>query len=160
MFPLEVYKRLREEQRELAVRIGRLNQFIDNHDNMGTSKELDDDYMDLLRDQLESMKAYNGCLIQRIGFAVTEGITPLERSRGNQAIRRDVKQFRESCKIDPRDPAKQDPDKQDPDKVVAYEDYGNFDFDPIPKQDPAKTVADADVHNLFGFHVERWTDVL
>jgi len=156
MFPLEVYKRLREEQRELAVRIGRLNQFIDNHDNMGTNKELDDDYMDLLRDQLESMKAYNGCLIQRIGFAVTEGIAPQERSRGNQAIRRDVKQFRESCKIDPRDPA-----KQDPDKVVAYEDYGNFDFDPIPKQDSDKVVADdEDAHNFFGFHVERWTDVL
>ena len=119
MFPLEVYKRLREEQRELAVRIGRLNQFIDNHD-----KELDDDYMDLLRDQLESMKAYNGCLIQRIGFAVTEGITPLERSRCNQAILRDVKKFRET---DPRDPA-----KQDPDRVVACEDYCNFNcyFDP------------------------------
>ena len=137
MFPLEVYKRLREEQRELAVRIGRLNQFIDNHDNMGTNKELDDDYMDLLRDQLESMKAYNGCLIQRIGFAVTDGIAPLERSRGNQAILRDVKKFRET---DPRDPApKQNPAKQDSDKVVAD---------------------DAGAHNLFGFHVERWTDVL
>ena len=134
MFPLEVYKRLREEQRELAVRIGRLNQFIDNHDNMGTNKELNDEYMDILRDQLESMKDYNGCLIQRIGIAVTEGIAPLER-RGNQAIRRDVKQFRESCKIDPRDPAP----KQDSDKVVAD---------------------DAGAHNLFGFHVERWTDVL
>lgn len=131
MFPLEVYKRLREEQRELAVRIGRLNQFIDNHDNMGTNKELDGDYMDLLRDQLESMKAYNGCLIQRIGFAVTEGIAPQERSRGNQAILRDVKKFRET---DPRDPA-----KQDSDKVVAD---------------------DADAHNFFGFHVARWTDVL
>jgi len=152
MFPLEVYKRLREEQRELAVRIGRLNQFIDNHDNMGTNKELDDDYMDLLRDQLESMQAYNGCLIQRIGFAVTDGIAPLERSRGNQAILRDVKKFRET---DPRDPA-----KQDSDRVVAYEDYCNFDFDPIPKQDSDKTVADAGAHNLFGFHVERWTDVL
>ena len=156
MFPLEVYKRLREEQRELAVRIGRLNQFIDNHDNMGTNKELNDDYMDLLRDQLESMKAYNGCLIQRIGFAVTEGITPLERSRGNQAILRDVKQFRESCKIDPRDPAP----KQDSDRVVVNEAYGNFDFDPIPKQDSDKVVADEDEHNFFGFHVERWTDVL
>lgn len=135
MFPLEVYKRLREEQRELAVRIGRLNQFIDNHDNMGTNKELDDDYMDLLRDQLESMQAYNGCLIQRIGFAVTEGIAPQERSRGNQAILRDVKKFRET---DPRDPAKQNPAKQDSDKVVA----------------------DEDEHNFFGFHVERWTDVL
>ena len=130
MFPLEVYKRLREEQRELAIRIGRLNQFIDNHDNMGTNKELDGDYMDLLRDQLESMKAYNGCLIQRIGFAVTEGIAPQERSRGNQAILRDVKKFRET---DPRDPAKQDSDK---------------------------VVADEDEHNFFGFHVERWTDVL
>ena len=136
MFPLEVYKRLREEQRELALRIGRLAQFIDNHDNMGTNKELDDDYMDLLRDQLESMQAYNGCLIQRIGFAVTDGIAPLERSRGNQAILRDVKKFRET---DPRDPApKQNPAKQDSDKVVA----------------------DEDEHNFFGFHVERWTDVL
>ena len=148
MFPLEVYKRLREEQRELAVRIGRLEQFIDNHD-----KELNDDYMDLLRDQLESMKDYNSCLVHRIGIAVTEGIEPLERSRGNQAILRDVKKFRET---DPRDPA-----KQDPDRVVACEDYGNFDFDPIPKQDSDKVVADdAGAHNLFGFHVERWTDVL
>ena len=146
MFPLEVYKRLREEQRELAVRIGRLNQFIDNHDNKGTNKELDDDYMDLLRDQLESMQAYNGCLIQRIGFAVTEGIAPQERSRGNQAIRRDVNKFRESSKIDPRDPAP----KQDSDRVVAYEAYGNFDFDPVPKQDSDKVVADEDEHN-FGF---------
>ena len=130
MFPLEVYKRLREEQRELAVRIGRLAQFIDNHD-----KELNDDYMDILRDQLESMKDYNSCLIHRIGIAVTEGIAPQERSRGNQAIRRDVKKFRESCEPDPRDPAP----KQDSDKVVAD---------------------DADAHNFFGFHVERWTDVL
>lgn len=130
MFPLEVYKRLREEQRELAVRIGKLEQFIDNHD-----KELDDDYMDLLRDQLESMRGYNVCLVQRIGLAVTEGIAPLERSRGNQAILRDVKKFRET---DPRDPAKQNPAKQDSDKVVA----------------------DEDEHNFFGFHVERWTDVL
>ena len=121
MFPLEVYKRLREEQRELALRIGRLEQFIDSHDNTGMSEELNDDYMDLLRDQLESMKDYNTCLVQRIGIAVTEGIAPQERSRGNQAIRRDVKQFRESCKIDPRDPA-----KQDPDRVVADEDYCNF----------------------------------
>jgi len=135
MFPLEVYKRLREEQRELAVRIGRLNQFIDNHDNMGTNKELNDDYMDILRDQLESMKDYNSCLIHRIGIAVTEGIAPQERNRGNQAILRDVKQFRESCKPDPRDPAP----KQDSDKVVAD---------------------DEDAHNFFGFHVERWTDVL
>ena len=135
MFPLEVYKRLREEQKELAVRIGRLNQFIDNHDNMGTDKELNDDYMDILRDQLESMKDYNSCLVHRIGIAVTEGIAPLERSRGNQAIRRDVNKFRESCEPDPRDPAP----KQDSDKVVAD---------------------DEDEHNFFGFHVERWTDVL
>ena len=119
MFPLEVYKRLREEQRELVVRIGRLNQFIDNHDNMGTNKELDGDYMDLLRDQLETMKHYNVCLVQRIGLAVTEGIAPQERSRGNQAILRDVKKFRET---DPRDPAP----KQDSDRVVADEDEHNF----------------------------------
>ena len=131
MFPYEVYKRLREEQRELAVRIGRLAQFIDNHDNKGTDKELNDDYMSLLRDQLESMKHYNVCLVQRIGLAVTEGIEPLERSRCNQAIRRDVKQFRETG---PRDPA--------------------------PKQDSDKVVADEDEHNFFGFRVERWTDVL
>lgn len=130
MFPLEVYKRLREEQSELAVRIGKLKQFIDNHDN-----KLNDDYMDILRDQLESMKDYNNCLIHRIGIAVTDGIAPLERSRGNQAIRRDVNKFRESCEPDPRDPAP----KQDSDKVVAD---------------------DADAYNLFGFHVERWTDVL
>ena len=127
MFPLEVYKRLREEQRELAVRIGKLEQFIDNHDNMGTNKELNDDYMDVLRNQLESMKHYNVCLVYRIGIAVTEGISPLERSRGNQAIRRDVNKFRESAP------------KQDSDKVVAD---------------------DEDAHNFFGFHVERWTDVL
>ena len=137
MFPLEVYKRLREEQRELAVRIGRLEQFIDDYDNKSKNlvpavKELNDEYMDILRDQLESMKDYNGCLIQRIGIAVTEGIAPQERSRGNQAILRDVKKFRET---DPRDPAP----KQDSDKVVAD---------------------DAGAHNLFGFHVERWTDVL
>ena len=129
MFPLKVYERLREEQRELAVRIGKLEQFIDNHDNMGTNKELCDDYMNLLRDQLDAMKDYNACLVYRIGIAVTEGIEPLERSRGNQAIRRDVKQFRESCKLDPRDPApKQDSDKQDSDKVVADEDEHNFGF--------------------------------
>lgn len=121
MIPHKVYERLREEQRELAVRIGRLAQFIDDHDNMGTNKELNDDYMSLLRDQLESMKHYNVCLVQRIGIAVTEGIAPLERSRGNQAIRRDVNKFRESCEPDPRDPA-----KQDSDKVVADEDYCNF----------------------------------
>lgn len=122
MFPYEVYKRLREEQRELAVRIGGLEQFIDNHD-----KELCDDYMSLLRDQLESMKHYNVCLVQRIGIAVTEGIAPQERSRGNQAIRRDVNKFRESCEPDPKDPApKQDSPKQDSDKVVADEDEHNF----------------------------------
>ena len=127
MFPYKVYERLREEQRELAVRIGRLEQFIDNHDNMGTNKELNDDYMDILRDQLESMRGYNVCLVQRIGIAVTEGIEPLERSRCNQAIRRDVKKFRESCEPDPRDPApKQDSPKQDSDKVVADEDEHNF----------------------------------
>ena len=132
MISYKFYTVLREEQRELAARIGRLAQFIDNHDNMGTSKELNDDYMDILRDQLESMKDYNSCLVHRIGIAVTEGIEPQERSRGNQAILRDVKKFRET---DPRDPA--------------------------PKQDSDKGVADdAGAHNLFGFHVERWTDVL
>ena len=82
------------------------------------------------------MKDYCSCLVMRIGIAVTDGIEPLERSRGNQAILRDVKKFRET---DPRDPApKQNPAKQDSDKVVA----------------------DEDEHNFFGFHVERWTDVL
>ena len=119
MISYKFYEVLREEQRELALRIGRLEQFIDNHD-----KELNDDYMDLLRDQLESMKDYNSCLSHRIGIAVTDGIAPQERSRGNQAILRDVKKFRET---DPRDPA-----KQDPDRVVACEDYCNFNcyFDP------------------------------
>lgn len=127
MFPYKVYEKLRLEQRELAIRIGKLAQFIDDHDNKGMNKELCDDYMSLLRDQLESMKHYNVCLVQRIGLAVTEGIEPLERSRGNQAIRRDVNKFRESCKIDPRDPApKQDSPKQDSDKVVADEDEHNF----------------------------------
>ena len=134
MFPYKVYEKLRFEQRELAIRIGKLAQFIDDHDNLGTSEELNDDYMSLLRDQLESMKHYNVCLVQRIGIAVTEGIEPLERSRSNQAILRDGKQFRESCEPDPRDPA--------------------------PKQDSDKVVADEDEHNFFGFHVERWTDVL
>ena len=134
MIPYKVYKRLREEQKELAVRIGRLEQFIDDHDNKDMNKELSDDYMDILRDQWDAMKDYNNCLIHRIGIAVTEGIAPLERGRGNQAIRRDVKQFRESCEPDPRDPA--------------------------PKQDSDKVVADEDEHNFFGFHVERWTDVL
>ena len=128
MIPYKVYKKLRVEQWELAVRIGRLEQFIANHDNMGTNKELNDDYMKLLRDQLESMKDYNSCLVYRIGIAVTEGIEPLERSRGNQAIRRDVNKFRESGEPDPKDPAP----KQDSDKVVACEEYCNFNcyFDP------------------------------
>lgn len=124
MIPYKVYKRLRVEQWELAVRIGRLEQFIDDHDNKGMNKELSDDYMDILRDQLESMRGYNVCLVQRIGIAVTEGIAPQERSRGNQAIRRDVNKFRESCEPDPRDPAP----KQDSDKVVADEDEHNFGF--------------------------------
>ena len=134
MFPYKIYKRLREEQRELAVRIGKLEQFIDDHDNMGTSKELNDNYMDILRDQLDAMKDYNTCLVQRIGIAVTEGIAPQERSRGNQAIRRDVKQFRESCEPDPGDPAS----KPDSDGVVACEEYCNFNCysDPAPKDFP------------------------
>ena len=122
MISYKFYEILREEQKELARRIHRLSQFIDNHDNMGTNKELDDEYMDILRDQLETMKHYNVCLVQRIGIAVTEGIAPLERSRGNQAIRRDVNKFRESCEPDPRDPAP----KQDSDRVVADEDEHNF----------------------------------
>ena len=128
MIPYKVYKRLRVEQWELAVRLGRLEQFIDNHDNMGTNKELSDDYMSLLRDQLESMKDYNSCLVHRIGIAVTEGIEPQERSRGNQAIRRDVNKFRESCEPDPKDPAP----KQDSDGVVVNEESCNFNcsFDP------------------------------
>ena len=128
MIPYKVYKKLRVEQWELAVRIGRLEQFIDDHDNKGMSKELNDDYMKLLRDQLESMKDYNSCLVYRIGIAVTEGIEPLERSRGNQAIRRDVNKFRESCEPDPKDPAP----KQDSDRVVVNEEYCNFNcyFDP------------------------------
>ena len=128
MIPYEAFIRLREEQRELADRIGWLEQFIDNHDNMGTNKELNDDYMDILRDQLDAMKDYNTCLVHRIGIAVTEGIAPLERSRGNQAIRRDVNKFRESREPDPRDPAP----KQDYDKIVVDEDYCNFNcyFDP------------------------------
>ena len=121
MIPLKAFQRLRGEQKELAVRIDRLSQFIDDHDNKGTNKELCDDYVNLLRDQLDAMKDYNACLVYRIGIAVTEGIAPQERSRGNQAIRRDVKQFREFCKPDPRDPA-----KQDSDKVVADEDEHNF----------------------------------
>ena len=130
MFPLKVYERLREEQRELAVRIGELEQFIDNHDSKGTDDELSDDYMNLLRDQLDAMKDYNACLVYRIGIAVTEGIAPQERSRGNQAIRRDVNKFRESCEPDPRDPAPKHElgDKVNPDEIVADEDYRNFGF--------------------------------
>lgn len=128
MFPYEVYKRLREEQRELAVRIGRLEQFIDDHDDKGMNKELNDDYMDILRDQWDAMKDYNNCLIHRIGIAVTEGIAPQERSRGNQSIRRDVNKFREFREPDPKDPAP----KQDSDGVVVNEEYCNFNcyFDP------------------------------
>ena len=128
MFPYKVYKRLREEQKELAVRIGMLEQFIDDHDNKGMSKELNDDYMDILRDQWDAMKDYNNCLIHRIGIAVTEGIEPQERGRGNQAIRRDVNKFRESCEPDPKDPAP----KPDSDGVVACEEYCDFNcyFDP------------------------------
>ena len=74
MFPYKVYEKLRLEQRELAIRIGKLVQFIDDHDNKVTDDELSDDYMDILRDQLESMRGYNVCLVQRIGLAVTEGI--------------------------------------------------------------------------------------
>lgn len=155
MFPYKVYERLRVEQWELAVRIGRLAQFIDDHDNKGASEELNDVYMDILRDQLEYMRGYNKCLIHRIGIAVTEGIEPQERSRGNQAIRRDVKKFRESCEPDPRDPAP----KQDSDRVVVNEAYGNFDFDPIPKQDSDKVVADEDEHN-FGFYCGFDTSIL
>ena len=128
MIPYEAFIRLREEQRELADRIGWLEQFIDNHNSKGTDNELSDDYMDILRDQLDAMKDYNTCLVHRIGIAVTEGIAPQERSRGNQAIRRDVNKFRESREPDPRDPAP----KQDSDKIVVYEDYCNFNcyFDP------------------------------
>ena len=134
MTPYKVYERLREEQKELAVRIGRLEQFIDDHDNKGTNKELSDDYMNILIDQLESMKDYNNCLIHRIGIAVTEGIASQERSRGNQAIRRDVNKFREPCEPDPKDPAS----KQDSDGVVACEEYCDFNcyFDPAPKDFP------------------------
>ena len=134
MIPYKVYKRLRVEQWELAVRIGRLEQFIDDHDNKGTNKELNDNYMNLLRDQLEAMKDYNSCLVYRIGIAVTDGIEPLERSRGNQAIRRDVNKFRESREPDPKDPAS----KQDSDGVVACEVCCDFNcyFDPAPKDFP------------------------
>ena len=124
MIPYKSFIRLRGEQNELAVRIGRLEQFIDNHNSKGTDNELSDDYMDILRDQLDAMKDYNTCLVHRIGIAVTDGIAPQERSRGNQAIRRDVNKFRESREPDPRDPAP----KQDSDRVDACEDYCNFHF--------------------------------
>ena len=114
MFPLEVYKRLREEQRELAVRIGRLEQFIDNHDSKGMSKELDGDYMDLLRDQLETMKHYNVCLVQRIGIAVTEGVTHEPHCVCGKAM--DNK------------PKHELGDKVNPDEIVSDEDERNFGF--------------------------------
>ena len=129
MTPYKVYERLREEQRELAVRIGRLEQFIDDHDNKGMSKELSDDYMDILRDQWDAMKDYDNCLIHRIGIAVTERDMPEPHCVcGNQSIRRDVNKFRESCEPDLKDPAP----KQDSDGVVVNEEYCNFNcyFDP------------------------------
>ena len=134
MIPHKVYERLRLEQRELAIRIGKLAQFIDNHDSVDTDKELSDNYMGILRDQLDAMKDYNTCLVQRIGLAVTDGIASQERSRCNQAIRRDVNKFRESCEPDPRDPAP----KQDSDGVVVNEEYCNFNCycDPAPKDFP------------------------
>ena len=63
-------------------------------------------------------------------YTTTEGIEPLERSRGNQAIRRDVKKFRESCEPDPRDPAPKHElgDKVNPDEIVSDEDEHNFGF--------------------------------
>lgn len=114
MIPLEVYKRLHEEQRELAVRIGKLEQFIDNHDNMGTNKELNDDYMSLLRDQLETMKHYNVCLVQRIGIAVTEGVTHEPHCVCGKAM--DNK------------PKHELGDKVNPDEIVSDEDERNFGF--------------------------------
>ena len=114
MFPYEVYKRLREEQKELAVRIGRLEQFIDNHDNMGTNKELNDDYMNLLRDQLESMKDYNSCLVYRIGIAVTEGVKREPHCVCGKAM--DNK------------PKHELGDKVNPDEIVSDEDERNFGF--------------------------------
>ena len=114
MIPHKVYERLREEQRELAVRIGRLEQFIDNHDNMGTNKELNDDYMDILRDQLESMRGYNVCLVQRIGIAVTEGVTHEPHCVCGKAM--DNK------------PKHELGDKVNPDEIVSDEDEHNFGF--------------------------------
>ena len=130
MFPYKFYEILREEQRELALRIGRLEQFIDDHDNKGMNKELNDDYMDLLRDQLESMKDYNTCLVQRIGLAVTEGIEPA-------TVQLDAKKFREACakhkdcvcgKAMDNKPEHELGDKVDPDKIVSDEDERNFGF--------------------------------
>ena len=114
MIPFEVYRRLREEQKELARRIHRLSQFIDNHDNMGTNKELNDDYMDILRDQLESMKDYNTCLVQRIGIAVTEGVTHEPHCVCGKAM--DNK------------PKHELGDKVNPDEIVSDEDERNFGF--------------------------------
>ena len=114
MFPYEVYQKLREEQRELAVRIGKLEQFIDNHDNIGTNKELSDDYMGILRDQLDAMKDYNTCLVQRIGIAVTERDMPEPHCVCGKAM--DNK------------PKHELGDKVNPDEIVADEDEHNFGF--------------------------------
>ena len=155
MFPLEVYKGLREEQRELAGRIHRLSQFIDNHDNMGTNKELDDEYMDILRDQLESMKDYCSCLVMRIGIAVTEGVehSPVSR-RANSAVLRDVKKFREDLANDNKGCG-------DCDGCVCGKAMDNKPKHELgDKVNPDEIVSDEDAHNFFGFHVERWTDVL
>ena len=112
MIPYEVYQRLREEQRELAVRIGKLAKFIDDHDNKGMSKELNDDYMDILRDQLGAMKDYNTCLVQRIGIAVTERDMPEPHCVCGKAM--DNK------------PKHELGDKVNPDEIVADEDEHNF----------------------------------
>lgn len=114
MFPYKFYESLREEQKELARRIGKLEQFIDNHDNMGTNKELSDDYMDILRDQLEHMKDYNGCLVYRIGLAVTEGVTHEPHCVCGKAM--DNK------------PKHELGDKVNPDEIVSDEDERNFGF--------------------------------
>ncbi len=114
MISYKFYEILREEQKELARRIHRLSQFIDNHDNMGTNKELDDEYMDILRDQLESMKDYNTCLVQRIGIAVTEGVTHEPHCVCGKAM--DNK------------PKHELGDKVNPDEIVSDEDERNFGF--------------------------------
>ena len=114
MIPFEVYRRLREEQKELARRIHRLSQFIDDHDSKGTDDELSDDYMGLLRDQLESMKDYNTCLVQRIGIAVTEGVTHEPHCVCGKAM--DNK------------PKHELGDKVNPDEIVSDEDERNFGF--------------------------------